>query len=114
VISAQLQEAVASYLGRTWDLPQAAKTLPRFEFIMQFVARETRTKKGRGLVDGYRVIKTPKGWTYVHERNPKLHLANPTTADRLFDNVRRTALGYYTRKGDELRVDVLQREEGKP
>lgn len=108
MISAQLQEAVASYLGRTWDVQKAVRTLPRFEFIMQFVARETRTKKGRDLVDGYRVIKTPKGWTYVHERNPKVHLAIPTTADRLFDNIRRTDLGYYTRRGDELRIAVAQ------
>lgn len=110
MISAQLQEAVASYLGRTWDIQKAAQTLPRFEFVIQFVARETRTKKGRDLVDGYQVIKTPKGWTYVNEQSPKVHLAIPTTADRLFDNIRRTALGYYTQKGDELRADALQEE----
>jgi hypothetical protein len=110
MISVQLQEAVASYLGRTWDIQKAAKELPRFEFVVQFVARETRTKKGRDLVDGYQVIKTPKGWTYVNEQNPKLHLAQPTTADRLFDTIRRTALGYYTRKGDELRVAAFQEE----
>lgn len=112
MISAQLQEAVASYLGRTWDIQKAARTLSRFEFIMQFVARETRTKKGRELVDGYKVIKTPKGWTYVNEQNPQLHLTTPTTADRLFDTIRRMALGYYTRKGDELRVDAAQYRGG--
>jgi hypothetical protein len=112
MISAQLQaafitEAKASYLGRTWDIHEAVALLPRHEFIIQYVSRETRTKKGRDLVQGFQVIKTRKGWTYVHERDKKVHLANPTTADRLFDNIRRTELGHYTTKGDRLRVDFL-------
>ena len=111
MIADQLQrtlgEAKASYLGRTWDIYRAAALLSRHEFLIQYVARETRTKKGRGFVEGFQVIKTPKGWTYVHENHKKVHMVNPTTADRLYDNIRRTVLGYYVRKAEHARLDFL-------
>lgn len=91
----------------TWDIKKAAQELTRFEFIAQFALRQTLTKSGRDAASGYQVIRKGKLYSYRQTEGPKVPLMAWGSADKLYDAIRRTPLGYYTRRGDELRAELL-------
>lgn len=99
-LSDALSEAV-------WDLAGKIKSLPRFEFIMEFVARQTRTKKGREAAGGFQLKKTRGGWVGIAPNGAVLY--GPTKdASVLYDSIRRTPLNVYVQEAESLRADVLR------
>lgn len=88
------------------DIVATAKTATRFEFVAAFVARMTRTKVGRDVTSGLQVVKAKGGWSYGFADMPA-PACEPTTPDRLYDMIRRTALNYYVQQAEALRLDAL-------
>lgn len=87
---------------RTWpNVVEEALTLPRFEFIAEFVAFNTATKAGRKLSDGMLVKRVAGGWAYGFDGMP---LFPPMDVDRLYDSIRRTPLNVFVRMAEELRI----------
>lgn len=92
-----------------WNIEHDALTLPRFEFLARFVARNTRTVQQRKLVGGYFVRETPSGYVYGLGKTP---LADPTRdVQKLYENIRRTQLDHLTRMAEDFRAEAhLERE----
>lgn len=89
----------------TRDVVAEAKSLSRFEFIALFVARCTARKDGREMTNGLRVRKAKGGWVYGFEGMPAS--CAPTTADRVYDMIRRSALNYYVQQAEDIRAVAL-------
>lgn len=99
-----LDEAKQPWTGKFWDVAHYAKELPRFEFIMHYVARMTRKKKDRDVVEDMQLKWGRGGWYYTVGGMPA---SNPTKdAGRVYDMIRRTPLNYLVRKAEDLRTDA--------
>lgn len=95
-------EAKQPWTGKTWDVGHYARTLSRFDFIMHYVARMTRKKADRDLVDDMQLKWESAGWYYTVGG---MKASNPTKdSGRVYDMIRRTALNYYVRQAEELRM----------
>lgn len=90
---------------RYWKTIESdALTMPRFEFIAQYVARMTQRADDRALVADYRVALVDGGWVYGFNRMGAE--CSPCDPAKLYDMIRRTPLGYLTQQADSYRVDV--------
>lgn len=102
-------EAKQPWTGKFWDVGHYAKTLPRFEFILHYVARMTRLKKNRDLVNEMGLKYGKKGWYYTVGGTPA---SNPTKdAGKVYDMIRRTALNYYVQQAEDLRAEAHESVE---
>lgn len=90
---------------RTWDVVGAAKTLSRFEFVAEVVARKTARKADRDVTAGLYVRKARGGWVYGYDGMPAPSCL-PTSADRLYDMIRRTALNVYVQSAEDFRSEA--------
>ena len=88
------------------DMAEAARHLPRFDFIAHYLVWATRAKERRRLAEDMQVRRTRDGWVYGFVGYPP---SSPPTLDanRLFENVRRTPLDHYVREAEAFRVYVL-------
>lgn len=91
--------------ARIWDVVGAAKTLSRFEFVAEVVARKTARKADRDVTSGLYVRKTRGGWVYGYADMPEPS-CQPTSADRLYDMIRRTALNVYVQSAEDFRAEA--------
>lgn len=90
---------------KTLDI-NLAKTMSRHEWIATWVAYQTRTKAGQSLAAGMQVKKVRGGWVYRFA-NSVGDCCRVTTADILYDMIRRNDLGYFVRDAENIRIDVL-------
>lgn len=98
-LAADLAEAI-------WDVAKAAREMPRFEFILTFVQRQTTKKRDRDAVDGYRLLKSKRGWIVRYPNG--IDLFGPSKdAAKAYDAVRRGPMNYYVRQAEDLRAEVL-------
>lgn len=96
--------AVAHDPAMVHDVAHEARTMDRFEFIALFVSRCTSREARRAATGGLRVRKTRAGWVYGWASG--LDCCAPTTAAKLVDVIRRTALNYYVQQAEDFRIDV--------
>ena len=91
--------------GKLWDVGAASRIMPRYEFIAYFVARQTRTAKGRKLVGGYQVVKRSDGWEVLVPLGKRHVSPYPIyqNVQMLYDAIRRTPLEEYVRQAEDLR-----------
>lgn len=90
-----------------WDIAKAAKELSRFDFILEFVRRQTAKKKDRKMVEGYQLRKANGGWTY--RSGTGVDMTKPIKDPaKVYDVIRRTPLHFYVRQAEALRAEALQ------
>jgi hypothetical protein len=100
---AEIQAAISA---KVWDVALAAKTLPRFEFVLIVCARQTRTAalSRKNGVEGWQVRYRAGGWTYGLAGG--VDMIPPCDAGKAFDAIRRTVLGHLTQGADAFRCDA--------
>jgi hypothetical protein len=89
---------------RVHDVATEAKTMDRLEFVALFVARCTARKAGREATSGMQLRKTAAGWVYGWSGG--LDCCAPTTAAKVIDVIRRTALNHYVQMAENFRADA--------
>lgn len=92
--------------SKVHDVATEARTMGRFEFIALFVSRCTARKEGREATSGLILRKTAAGWVYSFKGGADL--CSPTTADRVVDVIRRTALNHYVQMAEDFRYEAHQ------
>lgn len=89
---------------KTIDTVQMAKQMDVNSFIAEVVAHQTRTVRGRELVNNMEVFRVKGGWFYsFHSLVPGLkatfragtNSVAPLSAESLVEMIRRTLLAYY-------------------
>lgn len=86
------------------DVEGEAKTMERFAFVALFVARCTARKANREVTGGLQLRKTPEGWIYGWAGG--LDCCAPTTAAKVVDVIRRTALNHYVQEAEAFRIEA--------
>jgi hypothetical protein len=100
----------------TWDIEHAARTMDRFDFIAEFVRRQTATPALRNHVAGYQLVKRGQRWNYRITGSRELAGALMTVdsdAYRIYDVIRRTPLGALTQEAELLRADILEADAAR-
>ncbi len=88
---------------RKMSLMDKALSMPRKEFIADFLVQATKRKADRKLVGGYQVKRKGKGYVIYID---KLELATARDADSLYERAFRGLLNYYVRQAEDLRADA--------
>lgn len=90
---------------KTLDIAHAARTMDRKSFIAAWLVRMTATKANRTLVNGLHVKRSGRSGYAVAMNGTTFATAKDT--DSLYEYARRSALGYFVREAEELRIAVL-------
>ena len=96
------------YLFTMTNITAAALSLSRHEFIAAWLIDMTRRKVGRSYCGGLQVKRTRVGFSV--SLNGIAFVAAKDAAS-LFEFARRSALGYYVREAERLRIEAYASAE---
>lgn len=89
-----------------WNPAVAARALPRFDFIAEFVAHMTAQAADRRPVNGMCARHLVDGWAYgFHDF--QVPVASKLTVAQLYERMIRSPLNHYVRMAEDLRSDAL-------